>query len=223
MASKGNKRHILRLASSKYMKLARKSAPYVMKPKPGRHTIDSSIAISTVLREKLAVAQDLREAELMLRAGSVKVNGKVIKSASYPVGFGDSIELVPSKEHYHISVMKEGAFALEKGKEHQHFKIVGKYVTKGSKLMIRLHDGTILPGSKEMRVGDTVSMKAGKPDQVLHMENGKKCFVMKGTHASESGVIKQINPGTSQKSALVKIEGSSGEFETLLDNIMVVG
>lgn len=119
--------------------------------------------------------------------------------------------------------MKAGAFALTKSKEHQHFKIIRKYVTKGSKLMIQLHDGTVLPGTKEMRVNDTVSLKSGKAEHVIHMENGKECFVMKGTHASETGTIKQINLGTSQKSALVKIEGSSGEFETLLDNIMVVG
>ena len=189
MANKGNRRHILRLASSKYMKLNRKAAPYVAKPLPGRHKGDASISIATVLREKLGGVNSLREAEIILGAGSVKVNGKVVTEPKFPVGFGDVIELVPSKEQYLVTVGKSGAFAMEKhthGKP-QMFKVVRKYVERGNKIMIQLHDGTILPGTKEIRVNDTVEVAKNAASKVIHMESGQKCFVLKGTHDPRPG------------------------------------
>ncbi len=222
MANKGNRRHIIRLASSKYMKLERKVAPYVAKPLPGRHTGATSISIGTVLREKLKEVGTLREAEIILESGAVKVNGKVVKESKFPVGFGDSIELLPSKEHYKVTVAPGGAFALAKHDKQHLFKVVRKYIAQGNKIMIQLHDGTILPGTKEIRVNDSVEIKAGKVERTIHLDSGQKCFVINGQHASETGTIKQINPGSAQKDPLVKIEGSKGEFETLLDNIMVV-
>ncbi len=222
MANKGNKRHINRLASSKYLKIYRKTSAYVTKPAPGRHSLEANISISTVLREKLGVANTLREVKRLLQSGSIKINGKVIKEPKYPIGFGDLLELVPSKEQYRVSVSKGGTFALEKGGSKQIFKVVGKYIASKGKVMIRLDNGTVVHSDKEVHVNDSIELKNGKPGSIIKMENGKRCFVVKGTHASESGVIKNINSGSAQRDPLVRIEGSTGEFETLLDNIMVV-
>ncbi len=223
MANKGNSRHINRLASTKYMKVGRKTSAYVAKPNPGRHALDISISLGTVLKEKLAVVQSLREAELMLHSGFVMVNGKVIKDRKYPVGFNDVIELIPSKEKYSVSSGKNGVFAIKKSEGKQLFKVLGKYTGRKGAIMIRLHDGATVTAGKDVKVNDTVELLDGKPGNVIKMETGRKCFVMRGTHASESGVIKDINQGTATRSALVRIEGGAGEFETLLDNIMVTG
>jgi ribosomal protein S4E len=62
MASKGNTRHIRRLASTRYMKIERKSSKYVAKPMAGRHNSKSNIALTTVLKEKMmdATSRDVR-------------------------------------------------------------------------------------------------------------------------------------------------------------------
>ena len=86
MGSKGNNRHVKRLAAPKYLHIGRKVNAYVTKPNPGRHTLDSSIAISTVLKEKLGVASSAREARRILKSSSVEVNGKVVRDSRYPLG-----------------------------------------------------------------------------------------------------------------------------------------
>ncbi len=226
MGSKGNNRHIKRLASSKYIHVDRKVQPYVSKPNPGRHTLDSSISISTALKEKLAVASNAKEAKLILKSGNVQVNGKVVKDTRYPLGFGDLVHFKPSNESFAVSVGSKGVVKFEKvtGKEHAHiFKVVGKYLAKGNKDMIRLHDGTVMPSSKEVKVNDSVHVKEGKVHDVLKLQSGARCLVVKGLHASESGVIKEIKVGTALRRATVSMEGKNGLTETLLDNVMVIG
>jgi small subunit ribosomal protein S4e len=221
MANKGGRRHINRLASSKYMKVGKKTSAYVTKPMPGRHTLDSSIALGTVLKEKLGIVNSISEAEAILRTGAVKVNGKAIKEQRYPVGFGDVIELVPSNKRYIINIDRFGAFAIEESTSKQMFKVVGKYMAKNGKIMMRLNNGIILPAESGVKTNDTIELHEGKKT-VIKMEPGRKCLVITGTHASERGTIKEIKQGSAQRDPLVSIEGSTGMFETLLDNIMVI-
>ena len=225
MANKGSNKHIKRLASGNYIRVSRKTSAYVTKPMPGRHPLEVSISIGTVLREKLHAAATLHEVELMLQQGFVKVNGKEIKTHKYPVGFGDIITLEPSKETYSVTVAKHGAFAAEKTdiKKERIYKVLGKYVAKKGKVMIRLDNGDIMDAPKGVNVNDSISIKDGKHSNTIKMEAGKKCFVVKGAHSSESGTIKVINQGTATRAALVSITGKAGEFETLLENIMVTG
>lgn len=226
MGSKGNNRHIKRLASSKYLHIGRKVEPYVSKPNAGRHTLESSMSISTALKEKLSVALNAKEAKRILKSGNVQVNGKVIKDTHYPLGFGDLIHFKPSSTSFAVGVGSKGVIKFEKveGKEHAHiFKVIGKYIAKGNKEMIRLHDGTVIPSSKGIKVNDSVHLKEGKVHDVLKLQNGARCLVVKGLHASESGVIKEIKDGTALRRATVSIEGKSGVTETLLDNVMVIG
>ncbi len=226
MGSKGNNRHVKRLAAPKYLHIGRKVNAYVTKPNPGRHTLDSSIAISTVLKEKLGVASSAREARRILKSSSVEVNGKVVRDSRYPLGFGDVIHFKPSKETFTIGVGNRGAVKVEKleGKEHARvFKVIGKYLAKGNKEMIRLHDGTVMASSKGVNVNDSVHLKEGKVHDVIKLQKGARCLVINGLHATESGTISEIKTGTALRRATVAIDGDKGRTETLLDNIMVVG
>ena len=222
MANKGNTRHIKRLASSKYVNVSRKTSKYLAKLNPGRHSANDSIAITTVIREKIGAASNAAEARLILRNGLVQVNGKQVKEEKYPVGFNDVIVLKPDNATYRITVGRMGTFTIEKIKKAapRELKVTGKYVNKGNKIMLRLHDGTIIPGNAEIKVNDTVIVKEGKLDGHIRLEKGAQCLVVKGTHAPEKGTIEAVKEGTALRSPTVEIKGSSGAFETLLENIM---
>ncbi len=226
MAGKGNKRHIKRLASSRYMAIGRKASKYVIKPMPGRHTGKRSISLMTVLKEKIMSATS-REAGFAIKSSSIKVNGKTVKEPKYAVGFGDLIEILPTNESFRIVSGKDGRFEIEKAKgkhrSNQTFKVIGKYVGKKGKIFLKLHDGSSVGSDNSAKVNDSVVLAEKKISKVIKLEKGSKCYVVTGTHASESGTIKEITKGTLQRNPSVKIEGSSGEFETLLRNIMVVG
>ncbi len=224
MANKGNNRHVKRLASGNYLKLHRKASAYVAKPASGRHSGSSSISLSTVLIEKLALAENAREARYAIKNGLVKVNGKAVSEERYPVGFSDVISVPDGGDSYLVGVGKRGAFSiekLEKGMEVP-FKVIGKYLARGGKQMIRLHNGRILAHSGDAKVNDSILLDAGKTGKVIRMEEGAKCYVLNGAHASESGTIKGIKPGSALRSPIVEIEGSSGSFETSMENIIAV-
>ncbi len=226
MGSKGNNRHIKRLASPRYLHVEKKVNAYVIKPNAGRHTLDSSIALATVLKEKLGVASNTKEVKQILKSGNVEVNGKQVKDERYPLGFGDVLHFKPSNERYSVGVGGRGAVSIEKleGMEPVHaFKVIGKYVAKGNKEMIRLYNGTVIPSAKGVSVNDSVYLKEGRVQDVLKLQKGAHCLVIKGVHAAESGVISEIKLGTALRKATVAIEGGKGRTETLLDNVMVVG
>jgi small subunit ribosomal protein S4e len=112
---------------------------------------------------------------------------------------------------------------LEGAERARVFKVIGKYVTKGNREMIRLYNGTVIPSAKGVSVNDSVSLKEGRVQEVLKLQKGARCLVIKGVHAAESGVISEIKGGTALRRATVAMEGDKGKTETLLDNVMVVG
>jgi len=226
MGNKGNNRHIKRLAAPRYLHIGKKVKPYVVKPNSGRHTLRASISIATVLVDKLGIAGNAKEAKRAIKSGNVEVNGRVIKDERYPLGFADIIHLKPSKESYRIGIGIRGTVSVDKeeGKhEEQVFKVIGKFIAKGNKEKIRLHNGNILPSIKDVKVNDSVKLKDGKVSAVLKMQKGARCVILNGIHASESGVISDIKQGTALRAATVEIEGDGVKTETLLDNVIVVG
>ena len=63
----------------------------------------------------------------------------------------------------------------------------------------------------------------GAIKKTLKFEEGAKCLVIRGTHAAETGTIKEITKGSAVRAQTVKVGSGSSEFETLADNVMVVG
>ena len=225
MGNKANSRHIKRIASSKYMSISRKKSTYIAKPLPGRHNKLSNISLKTVLTEKLGLTSTGREAEIIIKSKDIKVNGKTITEPLYGVGFGDIIHIKDEKDGYIVLTNKHGTFSIEKNKGAKSvFRVVGKYIAKGKKVMIRLHDGSTLnvANSKNINVNDSVELKDGKIDSIVTLKEGGKCMVIKGTHASESGTINKIHPGTATRMTLVSIASGKGNFETTLENIMAI-
>lgn len=225
MARHGNARHLNRLASSSYPRVSRKIATYLAKPTPGRHSLARSVALLVILRDKFGFAANKNEARKMIKAGGVEVNGKAVRDDKYPIGFGDTLNFTRSKESYAVGIGKHGYIKLEKaGKEHARtLKVVGKYLSRGSKAMLRLYDGSTVPGAKETRVNDSVVMSGSKVKSVLKFEQGARCLVISGAHASETGIVKEVKKGSATNAASVKVEGEAGTFETPVDNVMVVG
>ncbi|MDE1761613.1 MAG: hypothetical protein KGH59_01790 [Candidatus Micrarchaeota archaeon] len=225
MGGKGGSRHLKRLASPSYMKVRRKDSKFMLRPSPGRHTKEGSIAISTFLREKIGVASSAAEARKVIIAGKVEINGRVRRSYKYPIGFGDIVRIIPSNESYIIAAGKYGAFEPKKVEKDakRTLKVVGKYIAEGKKQMIRLNNGNIFNFDKEVKVNDSVIVDQRKISKVLKFEKGASCIVIKGMHAPESGKISEIKEGTALRDATVTIQGKGGSFETIVENIIVTG
>jgi small subunit ribosomal protein S4e len=225
MASKGSSRHIKRLAVGQYPKVSRKTSTYLAKPRPGRHNLENSVALLVVLRDKLGIAANSKEAKRIIVTGEIEVNGSKVLDEKYPVGFGDVIRLKPTGDAYSIGVGKKGAISVEKaGKDSARtLKVIGKYVVRKNRIMARLLDGTVLEADKDVKVNDSVVLDKGAIKKTLKFEEGAKCLVIRGTHSAETGTIKEISKGTAVRAQTVKVGSGASEFETIADNIMIVG
>ena len=228
MSGKGNNRHIKRLAASRYIKVSKKTSAYVAKPLPGRHSGDSSIALVTVIKEKLGLASTSRETRRIMRAGNIIVNGKEIKEEKYPVGYSDTIHMKGSGETFVVGVGRHGTFSVEKASKEiaQPFKVIGKYKARKGKDMIRLHDGRTMAAVAGVSVNDSVVLGADMSvKEVLKFKEGAKCAVYKGVHAPSTGKITEISAGTSvrEQSVHIKVDESGKDFETVSRNVIVIG
>ncbi|MDE1873842.1 MAG: hypothetical protein KGI04_01850 [Candidatus Micrarchaeota archaeon] len=226
MARHGNSRHLNRLASSTYPRVSKKISKYIAKPAAGRHALGRSIALVVLVRDKLGLAATAGEVRKIINAGGVQVNGRLAVDDRYPLGFGDVVTFAGSKESYSIGIDKAGNIKLDKASGRagsRTLKVVGKYVGRGNKVMLRLYDGSTVKGEAATKVNDSVVLNEKGIGSVLKFEKGARCLVIAGTHASERGVIKEVKQGNATSLASVKIEGEGGAFETSAENIMVIG
>ncbi len=225
MSRKGNSRHINRFAASRYLKVNRKVSKYIAKPTAGRYPLENSIALITLLREKLGIAANSAEARYIVKNGNVSINGKTIRNERYPVGFGDTLTLSKSGKSYKVDVAKKSIVSLQEIKsetKERTLKVIGKYVGAKNTMMLRLYDGSVIKGKNDIKVNDSVVVNGNSIKSVIKMQKGAKCYVVKGAHASENGKILEIISGTATRNPIVHVEGTT-KFRTLLDNIMVTG
>ena len=224
MSKKGGSNHLNRMAAPKYMRIGKKTSKYVAKPMVGRHTLRNSVALVTLLRENMNLGNSAYEIKKVIKEGKIKVNGKDIKDERYAVGLEDVVDIMPSKETYRIGVDNKGRInAIKTDNKSQTLKIVGKYIYKGGKSMLRLHDGSLVPAAKDAKVNDSVKLSDRKIEKVLKLEKGAQCMIISGVHSSEQGKITDIKKGTVGRESTVEIEGKNGRIETVLRNIIVIG
>ncbi|MGC8730348.1 MAG: S4 domain-containing protein [Candidatus Micrarchaeia archaeon] len=229
MALKGNKRHIKRLASPAFFDIHKKEAKYITKPNPGRHNLNKSMALVSVIKT-LGLANSSAEAKKIIKSGAILVNSKIIKEEKYPVGIQDIITAGTdkSKQNYKITINQKGKISFVKVGEDANssytYKLVKKFKTKGNKIMLQLYDGSLIEGNKDINTGDSVQIDSNKKIlRVIKMAPGTSCFIIDGIHVGTEGTIKEIIPGTRQRDKSVKIATKDGvEFETLLKNVMVI-
>jgi len=230
-------RHIKRLAAPRTWKIKRKESKFVVKPRPGPHSIEESLPLLIIVRDLLGYAKNAREAKKVIKEGKILVDGRVRRDHKFPVGLMDIIE-IPSANDYRIVIFdKRGKLVLEKiGKKNAKYKlckIKDKSFVKGGDLQLHLHDGRNLL----IRVKDPCSPREDvyktKDTIVLNLENnkikahfkydvGSLAYITGGSHVGEVAKIKEIKITRSSMPNVVTLENEE-EFETIEDYIFVIG
>ncbi len=228
MSNKGAQGHVKRIAANRFMRISRKLSKYVTLADPGRHSGETSVALITVLKEKIGAASNSREARKIIRTGCIEVNNRQVREEKYPLGISDVIHLKGSGEYYRITVARQGMFGIERTNkaalDSLTLKVTGKYVYGKKRLMIRLNNNEVMPaGDNAVKVNDSVVIKGSAVEKVLKFEKGAKCTVISGMHAPASGEIVDIISGTQIRKPSVTIKSGDETFETLVGNIMVIG
>jgi small subunit ribosomal protein S4e len=91
----------------------RKGTKWIKRPAPGPHAQDESIPILLVIRDMRRIASTAREARLLLRQGSILVDGKVVKDEARGVGLMDTVSFAaPLNEHFRVLKDRRGKLVL---------------------------------------------------------------------------------------------------------------
>ena len=229
---------MVKIAGSKKLKrqmaplfwgITRKEKRFVITVRPGPHGKNASIPISVFLRDTLKTVTNLREAKSVIYSGKIKVDGVVRKSLHHGVGLMDVVELEGSKKTYRL-VPQDGILLkpiqiddVEKTKKLVVVK--SKTTIKNGKTQIGFHDGKTLIDETPVLVGDTCVMQI--PDikilEVIKLEKGMNCLIIKGVNAGKIGKIDEIKEGTFSLPKSIDITLDDRKIEIPARLVMPIG
>ncbi len=226
MAKHGMEKSLKRLNAPSKLILPRKDRVWLAKPRAGTHRRSESIALVSLLRDLLKIADTAREADTIIKAGKVMVDGRVIKDPKFPVGFMDVVYIPAVDITYYLDLDDNGKLVARRdNRKHKYLKITGKRTVNNGKRQFSFDDGRSLLQDAGYKVGDTLKLSIPDFKVIGHypMEVGSKCVVTGGKHAGEHGKIAGIIPGTPESRAKVEIKTDDGKnFITVKDYIFVV-
>ncbi len=228
MAKRGGKQHLKRLNQPDVLQLAnRKQYTFLLKPSPGPHSKDKSIAIGVLLREVMGIASTAKEAKRILHEGKVWVDGRVVKDIHFPVGPMDVVSFPSIKKHYLLTIdhkMRLTPVEIGEGELLKYGKVVKKYMRPGNELYVTLHDGKCFPADNHVKVGDTLvfDVKEKKVVKHLRLEPGAKCFIIDGKHAGKLVQLEEILLRGEGRKKEARLKYKDGEIITLADYLLVI-
>lgn len=194
------KRHLARLAAPKSWNLLKKSSKYVTRPHPGAHSMAMGMPLSVILKDRLRLVKNLKEARLLLSRGAVIVDGNVRKDVKFFAGFMDVIEFPLTKDAYRLLLNTKGKIDLKKCPADEArkkiSKVVGKRKAGKDSFQINTMDGrTFIMKDAKCSVGDSLlfSLPDQKLIETLKLEKKASVFLVSGSHIGETGVIQDID------------------------------
>lgn len=228
MGKKGGDSRVKRQMAPTFWAIKRKESQFVQRVMPGPHPKHRAYPLGMVLRDVFKVARTMAEADRILNAGKVKVDGVVRYDSNLAVGLMDVIELAtgqayrmsPKNSQRLTSVPIEDS---EKGVKL--VKVTSKTTIKGKKIQYGFHDGKTLISDQMLKVGDTCVIDLPKVQVRNHVpfEKDSMALIITGENAGRLGKIEDIQDGifSLPKRALVSFEGKSVELP--VEMVMVVG
>jgi small subunit ribosomal protein S4e len=222
-------RHLKRLSAPRVVRLHRKENKWTMKPSPGPHSEQKSIALGLIIRDYLKLCDSYREVKRVISSGDIVVDGGKRKNHKYPCGLMDVISIPKLKKDYRIVYDMKGKLVLipisAKDAEWKLRRIENKTKVKGNKTQLFFHDGsTLLVKKDEYKTGDVlqIAFKDNKILDVFKYEKGTISLIIGGSHIGEMAHIEEIKIVSSSKPNLAVLKGET-DFSTLTKYLFPIG
>ncbi|MEM0021690.1 MAG: 30S ribosomal protein S4e [Fervidicoccaceae archaeon] len=233
----GGSKHLRSYEAPTFWPISVKGRHWVAKPSPGPHPIERAIPLGVLIRDVLKLALTGKEVRKALSRGLIKVDGRVRRDFSFPVGVMDVIEVVPVKKFYRL-VPDERIFLkpVEINEEESRLKplrIENKTTVRGGLTQLNLFDGSnIIFREGELSINgqptvlSTVLVRIPEmsPVDYFPLAEGSYAVVIGGKNIGARGKIVEIKRGARKKMSLVTIRGEDSSLvQTSLNYIYVVG
>jgi len=228
MGKKGRDTRIKRQLAPPFWAIKRKEGQFVMRVNPGPHPGKRAYPLGMILRDVLGVANTGYEAERILKAGKVKVDGVDRRDHNFAIGLMDVVELtmgqafrmVPKNSALLSPIAIDGS---EKGLKL--VRITTKTVLKGNKIQYGFHDSKTLVTDQKLKVGDSCVISLPEVNVTSHIpfEKGSTALIITGENAGALGTIEDIKDGifSLPKRALISFGDKSVELP--VEMVMAVG
>jgi small subunit ribosomal protein S4e len=222
-------RRLKRRAAPRAWQVPRKGTKWIQRVAPGPHAQDQSIPLLLVLRDLRHVVASTREARILLRSGSVKVDGKVAKDLARGLGLMDTLSLAaPLDAHFRVVRNRRGKLTLISIPSTEAALKIGrvrfKHTVPGGKVEVTLHDGRnlLLPATTAYRVGDSVKIALPEQKVLEHipLAPGSLAYVSGGSHVGELARVDKVEVRNSSQPNLVHFKEG---FSTVKEYVFVVG
>lgn len=193
------KNHLKRLSAPKMWPILRKEETFITRPKPGRG-FTQAIALNQVMKNLVKKGATSKEVRYILNHEQVLVNGKQVFAPRLPVGLMDVVSFPTIKEHYMISLTKQGKLTAvpidEKQAKTRLTKITNKTRHAG-KIQVNCNDGTnILLDKNNYQTGDTLVVDGAKVAKHIPLEKGASILLTGGRHLAKIGTVDEIDGRT---------------------------
>ena len=228
MGKKGGDTRVKRQISPEFWAIRRKESQFVIRLRPGPHPKQRAYPLGMVLRDVLNVAGTRHEADRILKAANVKVDGIVRRDPNFAVGLMDVVELAMGQTYR--MVPKNSALispiAIEDAEKGiKLVKITSKTSVRENKIQYGFHDSKTLISDQKLKVGDTcvIDLPEVKIKNNIAFEKGCTVLITTGENAGRIGRIEEIKDGifSLPKRALVSFDDKSVELP--VEMVMAVG
>jgi len=228
MGKKGRDTRVKRQLAPPFWAIKRKEGQFVMRVNPGPHPARRAYPLGMVLRDVLNVAKTGFEAERILKAGKVRVDGVERRDHNFAIGLMDVVDLAMGQAFRMVpknSVLLSYISIDEAEKGLKLVKITSKTIIRGNKIQYGFHDSKTIISDQNLKVGDSCVIRLPEASIVNHLpfEKGSTALIITGENAGALGRIEDIQDGVFSlpKRALVSFGDKSVELP--VEMVMAVG
>lgn len=212
-------KHLKRLAAPKSWKVVRKSSKLIVRP---RGSLEASMPVALLLREKLGVVATRREVRRIMNDGVVSIDGRVVKEDKLPLCIM-SVLGINGVGSFRMLFDRKGSLCLRKvddGESHlKPCKVVSKTYLRGKKVQVGFHDGrTMLSSDSSIMVHDTVIFRLPgfKIEKHIRLQKGCAVYLTGGSSIGSIGVLEGVG-------STVSVKIGDRVIETAKSNVFAVG
>lgn len=232
MAKRGIRKHQKRLSAPKHWMLSKIGGIWATKPSRGPHKFRECIPLNLILRNKLKLALNGREAKSIVnhKDGNIAIDGKIRKDHKFPVGFMDVITILKTKSYYRVLLDCKGRYGLHKisNNEGEYKLCKVKQRAMGPKGIpyIITHDGrTIRFPNPAIKAQDTVriNLRNGEITDFYKFEEGCQVMVKGGNNIGRVATLLKVEKHDGSYDIVYCKDPNGVEFSTRIDNLFVIG
>lgn len=187
--------HANRRSIPKTWPVPKKSYPYIHVPKSSNKK-EHSISLVVILRDILKKSQNFKETKKVIRAGEIKVNGKVRKNEKYGVGLFDIVEIPKLNKSYILSLTEGNMLELKETKENKSkiTKVIGKKVQNKKFIQINLMGGINLLSKEKVNTNDSVVLDLSKNQiiKIIPLKKDAYVFITSGKWVGKIAKVENI-------------------------------